>query len=824
MFSNSKIKNKIIVFTFLFLIFCLAFFVRTYFPYKIVFSDGIIKYNDDAVYHMRFLENMLLGGHFPSFFYFDPFTNFPHGTYSSPAPLYDFILAVFIWLVSFGKPTIEIVKKIAPFYPAFLGSLIPIVIYFLAKALWNNPKISLTSAFFIAISPIIIFKSLLAANDHHVAEVLLSSLALMFLFYALKSPKKWLFVFLCAFSMGLYLLTWAGAILFFFIIFVFLAIYYLIEFLSKRPCNWILVVGAIIFLIPFLMITPFLGHPSLNSGTYNINHLLCFGLGLLGFFVLWLFSFIIQKKSFDRWQIVLFLVGFSLIFLLFLQIIFPYIFTKFIILLSGVNNNGLAFVNFKSFIEEMKPMKFGGAIDYFSSLFFFYLLGFFIVIYNFYKEKNPKNLLLIIWTTVTLLITGIFPFFGQNRYMIYLAVNIAIFAGFVVVKGFAFGFEALHISSRLEKVNFPFKNYFLVGSIMILSSLVFFIVYPFPFNAGLPWPRSMPDLVAKATDMAKKPFALDTDWYAIFKWLREKTPDPGLNYYALYNEPGIDKKTGNVNDYSYPVNSYGVLANPDVGHAIVYYAHRFAVANPFQQGIGRKINGKITELGEGVFFLETDEKKAISYLDQLKVKYVVTDSKFASLDAGYFDIMVKWVQGNLDGYLNTPKNSPNKYDNSMIARLHFLDGSKTVIKKELDSNSVNLTMESLNYFRLLYESDTSVRIFPYKNIANEDVAKEIKAEKIFEYVKGAKIKGMATPFQEVVISAKIVTNQGRKFIYENSISAKEDGSFEFVLPYSTGKQEQSDVSASEYELKIGNWIRKIKVSEDDVLQGKIIQI
>lgn len=356
----------------------------------------------------------------------------------------------------------------------------------------------------------------------------------------------------------------------------------------------------------------------------------------------------------------------------------------------------------------------------------------------------------------------------------------------------------------------------------ILLGLTFLVLYPIPFNAGASAP--LPDVISIPLQTTKNPNVLNNDWYAVFKWLKEKTPDPGLDYYALYNEPGIDKKTGNINDYSYPVNAYGILAPWDKGHAIEYYSHRMPIANNFQQGIGKKENGKVTELGEGVFFLETDEKKAISYLNDLKVKYIITDSRFAILDLGYFEGLIKWVQGNVDDYINESVDSPTKYDNSMIARLHMLDGSQTIIKKELDSNSVNLTMESLRYFRLLYESNTSVRIFPYKNIANEDVAKEIKAEKIFEYVNGARIKGMAIPSQEVVISAKIVTNQGRKFTYESSAIAKEDGSYEFILPYSTGKQEQSDVTATEYELKIGNWIRKIKVSEDDVLQGKTIQI
>jgi len=87
---------------------------------------------------MRLVENMLLGGHFPRWMYFDAYTYFPYGTYIHFAPLYDWLLALIIWLVSLGKPTLEIINKVAPFYPAVLGSLTVVVVYFIGRELWNK--------------------------------------------------------------------------------------------------------------------------------------------------------------------------------------------------------------------------------------------------------------------------------------------------------------------------------------------------------------------------------------------------------------------------------------------------------------------------------------------------------------------------------------------------------------------------------------------------------------------------------------------------------------------------------------------------------------
>ena len=118
---------------------------------------------------MRLVENELLGNHFPSRIYFDPYTYFPYGTYHYFAPLYDQLLAGIIFIYSFGKPSLEAINKIAPFYPVFLGSLMVFLIYFIGKKIWDN-KVGLFSAFLMAISPPYLYRSLLGATDQMMAK------------------------------------------------------------------------------------------------------------------------------------------------------------------------------------------------------------------------------------------------------------------------------------------------------------------------------------------------------------------------------------------------------------------------------------------------------------------------------------------------------------------------------------------------------------------------------------------------------------------------------------------------------------------------------
>ena len=203
-------------------------------------------------------------------------------------------------------------------------------------------------------------------------------------------------------------------------------------------------------------------------------------------------------------------------------------------------------------------------------------------------------------------------------------------------------------------------------------------------------------------------------------------------------------------------------------------------------------------------------------MDQLRVKYIVTDDKFSTLPL--FNSMIRWTQGDMQGYLDQPEDSLTKYDNSMLIRLHYLDGAPTVIEKKVKDKTIDLTSDPLLHFRLLYESETTARALKYKN-----AEKDIKAGKIFEYVKGAKIKGFAISGIEVNIFTTVKTNQGRTFVYEQKTIAK-NNNFDFIVPYSTGKQENSDVSVSEYTIKIENKEIKIKASELDILEGKTIKV
>ena len=339
---------------------------------------------------------------------------------------------------------------------------------------------------------------------------------------------------------------------------------------------------------------------------------------------------------------------------------------------------------------------------------------------------------------------------------------------------------------------------------------------PFLLSAGQPKPQSLPGVILLSLNAAKYPSFVSSDWYKVLEWLKDKTPDSGLNYYELYKEPGINKETGKINDYNYPSSAYGVLARWDMGHAIEYYSHRIPIANNFQQGIGYINNDGSVVPGEATFFLETDENKAYSYLDELRSKYIIVDPLFVDPN-GEFKIEANYINnGDLKDY-TSDKIEPTKFDSAISTRMYFYDGSNVSFSKKLEGKESNYYIPSLDRLRLLYESDTNVAITSYNG---QNTTKQVK---VFEYVKGAIIKGTAASGTKVSISTEVTTNQGRKFTYEDKATA-EDGSFEFTVPYSTGKQENYDITAGDYTIKIGGYTESIKVSEADILKGETIEI
>ena len=834
-FNFLKSQKFLFYFTFIGII-LISLFIRIVLPYKNVMQDPIRYAADDGVYHMRIVENLLLGGHFPRKIYFDPFTYFPFGTYIHFAPLYDLLLGFIIWIVSLGKPTESIIHKIAPFYPPVLGTLAVIVAYFIAKYIFSKREGLITAFLFSVFSPFL-FRSILGATDHHQAEVLFSSLAVLFFILAIlnhqNKRKLIIYSLLTGLGLGLYFLTWNGALLFLLIFFLFILAYYFISFFLNNYPYWLLILGTISFSVALLMISPFFGHPDLlNSPLYNILHLGSFLVSILIFFLLYLLSKYFENKKIKKEYFPIVFLAISLFILFLLQIFFPDLLNNIIYGLKVINLGILPQMGIvewrgvaRETIGEMSPMSFRSAFSTFGPYLYLAILGLCFLFFRFKKEKKPIDLFLIIWSLAFFLITGtITTKIGQSRFSYYFALNIALLAAYLV----SHIINLIKNIFKIAKIKGKEGFYLRIGGIALLLNLIIFVFFPFPFNLTSQFPNNLPKIIVEPYLQARfSGVGRDEDWYEALKWLRENTPDPGLDFYALYKEPPVNKDTLKIELYPYPETAYGILSSWDVGHIITYYAHRMPNANQFQQGLGRidKETGIIVP-GEASFFIENDENIALKMLDELKTRYIITDYGQA-LSYGAFMGKTKWALGETKGYYLEEDGklvSTRKYDKSMVVRLHFFDGREWQLENKPDSY-----VPYLDHFRLVYESKTKVSPSYFADERDKENT-EVRLIKVFEYVKGAKIVGQAKDGQKIEIVTKVTTNQEREFIYSKSVIAK-NGQFEIIVPYSTeGKNgwlkngTKFEVFASPYLLKIGNKTITVDVKEEAVVKGLTINI
>ena len=237
---------------------------------------------------------------------------------------------------------------------------------------------------------------------------------------------------------------------------------------------------------------------------------------------------------------------------------------------------------------------------------------------------------------------------------------------------------------------------------------------------------------------------------------------------------------------------YGVLSWWDYGNWILYQSKRPVVANNFQAGAEDAAS----------FFLSESEEDAIAIAKARDVRYVITDKKMIY---GNLPAIACWIDEEPGSYVQITVDSDTiafehstRFLGTILARLHLFD------------------CMNLGHFRLVYESKTPVGFkFPVSEV------------KIFEQVPGAKITG-TTPYDKPIGAILDMTsNQGRRFQYFNS-AMPVDGRYDITVPYSTeemyGMHAIGSYLLGPLDNVVGGEAKIIEVSEEDVLQGRVIEV
>jgi len=815
--------------------------------------------SDDPLFNLRQVELMLANN--LGYAWFDPMTLYPSGSTIYWGPLFPMIIAIGCMIT--GATTRPEIIAVGLVIPAIMAAAIVVIMYWLGKTCGDWKTGLLASGFTAIVTGQFFYRSLYGYMDHHIGEVLFSTLFCLFYMYALLSEKEKIidlknihtykktviFSALAGIAYLLGLFVMPTMILFAMIAGIFTLIQFIIDVHKNRTSEYLVIINFVVFTIASLGLVLF-GFKDFGMGlsTYSIGHIFAYLSLIGGTLALYLIARYLKGKEWYFYPATL--LGCGIFFALVLFVISPALFN----LLIG---NLFAFfgqVAVTNTVQEARGWEMDMAWMTFNYGLILMVGGILVMAYNNLRDEHPEQVFALVWSLIMLLST-----WQHIRYEYYLAVNIALLSAVCVSFVWTRGRDDLYrlvcristnthsdepvddTPTRGKKSKKSIKksaghsrsNYLMVGLIVIIAGLGILFAYT--------------SVSYSYSNAASMPTQMNPDWRESLDWLGNNTPDTGVNYFTIF-----DPKT-----FKYPEGSYGVMSWWDYGHMITYISKRIPNANPFQQGVSG-------DNGSAAFFMSTSEDTANGILDHLGTRYIITDIE---MDTGKFWAMSTWYNSSLATapyqmtLLTSGQNNPNSYESALmnkqsyylttVSRLHNFDGSMTpasnvyyieyadpeitkvtlpVItraeamnasdaKHRVDAYNLKApagyhaialspaitlpidTIPALSHYRLVHESPSNVF-----NAKTPDV----KYVKVFEYVKGAHIKGGG------IIEVPVISNTGREYTYR-----QESVNGEFIVPYSTSGNPYDVRTTGKY--KIVSSGKQYDVPESAVMQGTIIQ-
>ncbi|WP_311172583.1 oligosaccharyl transferase, archaeosortase A system-associated [Halobellus ordinarius] len=205
--------------------------------YSDFIRDGEVFFSgNDGWYHLR--STMYTVQNWPSTMPFDPWTNYPYGTFVGQfGTLYDQIIATVALIIGLGSPSPELVAKTLLVTPAIAGALAVVPVYFIGKRLAGRLAGLFGVVVLMLLPGTFLSRTLVGAADHNAVEPLAMVLAVAGFVIALQtaertmpvwevvheeliekreidtleSPLKW--SLLAGFLTGLYIWTWPPAVI-----------------------------------------------------------------------------------------------------------------------------------------------------------------------------------------------------------------------------------------------------------------------------------------------------------------------------------------------------------------------------------------------------------------------------------------------------------------------------------------------------------------------------------------------------------------------------------------------------------------------------------
>lgn len=823
--------------------------------------------SDDPLYNLRQVEQVL--HNFPNYAWFDAMTFYPYGDFIYWGPLFTYLCA-FACILAGATTRPEIIAA-SLLVPPILATILVPIMYYLGKLCGDWKTGLLASGFTAIVSGQFFYRSFYGYVDHHIAEVFFATIFCLVYIYALQTAKSHKFnirdiqtvkkpalIAACAgiaYLMGFF--TMPTMILFAMIVAVFTLIQCIVDFYRGDLSEYLVLINGVVFSIAIagLFLFGIKSPDQYSLAVYSYGHVYAYLALIAGTFLLYGLQKALKGKKWLFYPVALAAIG--AIASIVLNVVYPVLFS---LLISSF----FAFFGQVAVVLTVQEAR-GWSLDYawvtFNYGMILMVLGLLVLTYKNIKEEHPHQVFILVWSVIILAST-----WQHIRYEYYLAINIALLSAVALSYSVDISRDEMHRlfagtqkktdagqelpspppsgkkgkrgkKERAHKDEVQAQTAMLPVAVLVIvavmSALFVFTSVSYSYSNAV-----------------SNPIRMDQDWRESLEWLGSNTPDTGVDYYAVY-----DQKT-----YQYPPQAYGVMSWWDYGHMITYIAKRIPNANPFQRGVAG-------ETGAAAYFVTTSEDAANGILDTLGTKYVITDIEM-DMPTFKFPAMATWFNNTVTSEpyetvfaIQDPAQAgtyqqamliSQDYFLTQISRLHNFDGSMTeagqvyyieyadtVISgssvpvitnaqllnataakekvKEYNLNArtgyhaavMNLgsafyapveTVPALRHYRLIHESPT--------NVFKAQIP-DIKYVKVFEYVKGAHIKG------DGIIEVPVVTNTNRTFIYR-----QQSMNGEFIVPYSTSGNPYDVRTTGKYQI-VGTG-KQFDVPEEAVQNGLTI--
>jgi len=499
-------------------IFAASLFLRVGLPYNHVFTDsGVIFRGTDAWYYMRLAENM--AHNFPWPMLHDSYTLFPLGMTVAVPPFTTWLIAGIGYALSLGEPTVHTLEIVGAWLPPVLGTLTLIVVYFIGKEL-RSRWTGVIAAALVAFLPTEFFSgSMLGFVSHHVLDTLLAATTVLFLIRGYKGERLRYYA-LTGLALGLYFLTWYGAIFMLFVLWLWFIVQFAVDYHDDRDIASLRRGVTITTCIALFIYLPY--HLDIGGPVVVVVAL------IIAAVTPQIFGFLSSRVNDTKLLVVtaITIIGMFMlaIWLVAMAVMWgqgPFVWTagwiKFIFVTSTPFGT----------VAEAEPLLPHAAMLVYGASYLFFFVGIYLAI----KDKQ-RPLLIVVWGILILIAVSI-----QRRWDYQFVVPLSLLTAYF----------------------FPEIGKYIKKRVKPRLSLALCVILLF---------ASTPASVKLATS----PSLITEDWYNTLVWLRENSSEPFDDpeaYYNLYvaREPG-----------------YGVLSWWDYGHWIIGVAHRVPVSNPFQQG------------------------------------------------------------------------------------------------------------------------------------------------------------------------------------------------------------------------------------------------